>query len=608
MATVQLSTKNVGDVIKVKEGSSLVNFLIVDKTVYGGVCLLRQDIHSYQVWNANNINTYSGSDIDKWLTETYFNSIDETIRNQIMSVSIKYTPGNGNSTVGTLSRKVFLLSGTEVGFSYSYMNTEGTKLAYFTSGNGSDSKRVAKYNGSAGWWWLRSPSTSNTSYAWNVYADGSYYDSNVYHTNYGARPAFVLPSSLWVSDDGSVTATPPNTAPQAPASITVPDPFYSATAATITWPVSTDAEGNLSGYVLERKLNNSGDFTQVYKGATNSYSDTVADGTTAVQYRVKAYDAANAESGYTTSELRTVTKKNVAPTAPATITVPNPFYSAVAQTISWAASSDTDGKVAGYILERNLNDSGTWSQVYKNTATSFADTVAAGSTYVQYRVKAYDDKAAESPYTTGTKQAVTNNTAPAITSSAGANAADLGTKAAEFTVPYVVDDAQADKVTVTEYIDAIQLKQHTPTLKADNTLSIPAATWQKLTNGKHTIKITASDTKATTTFTLTFTKKVTTAVITLKNPIVVEEQITLATMSINGSIPADAVLKVEVTNNAKDGAPVWQDVSQALHQKANIVFTNKTQTGGWAFNFRITVSEGTSGTGGYISSIQGAFQ
>lgn len=40
----------------------------------------------------------------------------------------------------------------------------------------------------------------------------------------------------------------------------------------------------------------------------------------------------------------------------------------------------------------------------------------------------------------------------------------------------------------------------------------------------------------------------------------------------------------------------------------NIVFENKTATNGAAFNFRVSVERGESGTGGYIEAVSGAFQ
>ena len=87
-----------------------------------------------------------------------------------------------------------------------------------------------------------------------------------------------------------------------------------------------------------------------------------------------------------------------------------------------------------------------------------------------------------------------------------------------------------------------------------------------------------------------------------------DAEITLAVLSVIGSIPADADYKVEATNNGKDAQPVWQDVTSAVKTGANIIFENHTATNGFAFNFRVTVERGESGQGGYITSVQGGFQ
>ena len=70
----------------------------------------------------------------------------------------------------------------------------------------------------------------------------------------------------------------------------------------------------------------------------------------------------------------------------------------------------------------------------------------------------------------------------------------------------------------------------------------------------------------------------------------------------------DAVFKAEVTNNANDPSPVWQDATVEVQKGVNIVFTNSVATNGAAFNFRVSVSRGASGTGGYIEAVSGAFQ
>ena len=205
---------------------------------------------------------------------------------------------------------------------------------------------------------------------------------------------------------------------------------------------------------------------------------------------------------------------------------------------------------------------------------------------------------------------VSTNTPPTITSTSGASGVNLGSKTAAFSFKYTPNDADGDKLTVTEKLDGVVKKTRTNVTSGTQLTfecASTAAEFQKIPNGTHTITIEVSDGKASATFTATFTKAVHKATITLKTPLAVSGDITAAVMSVVGQIPAGAVYKVEATNNAKDASPVWQDVTAEAKSGANIVFTNKKAANGAAFNFRITVERGTS-AGGYISGVSGAFQ
>ena len=205
---------------------------------------------------------------------------------------------------------------------------------------------------------------------------------------------------------------------------------------------------------------------------------------------------------------------------------------------------------------------------------------------------------------------VSTNTPPTITSTSGASGVNLGSKTAAFSFKYTPNDADGDKLTVTEKLDGVVKKTRTNVTSGTQLTfecASTAAEFQKILNGTHTITIEASDGKASAAFTATFTKAVHKATITLKTPLAVSGDITAAVMSVVGQIPAGATYKVEATNNAKDTSPVWQDVTAEVKSGANIVFKNKTAVNGAAFNFRITVERGTS-AGGYISGVSGAFQ
>ena len=407
MANVKLSTKAVGSIVKIKVNGAAKDFIIVHQglpsSAYdascNGVWVVMKDIYTTSTFGNNN--SYKDSSIHSYLNSTFYNLIDSQIRAVIKQVKIPYTNSGVQSGANGLSTKVFLLSGTEVGFSgVSYMNTEGAKLSYFDSA----SKRVAYNGSSAAVWWLRSPGTYYASLVWGVNSDGSTYDWSC-SNSCGVRPAFVLPSSLVVSDDGTISV---NTAPT----------------------VSTDG-------------------------------------------------------------------------------------------------------------------------------------------------------------------------------------AALGRKNAAFAWKYTVRDADGDTLTVAEKLDGKTAKTRTgvasgTALTFEQTAS--AAGFQKILNGNHTITVEVSDGKETVSTSATFTKAVHAASVTLAEPLAVEGDITVAVLQVTGSIPDDAKFKAEVTNNALDSSPVWQDATTEVKKGVNIVFENKTATAGAAFNFRVSVERGASGEGGYIEAVSGAFQ
>ena len=618
MAYVTLSSKAIGSTIKLKVNGSAKDFIVVHQgkpsSVYDDSCngtwLLMKDIYENRQWHSSNTNDYANSTIHSYLNSTFLNLLESNIKKAVKQVKLPYRKGSGTSTTVTsgsngLPAKIFLLSATETSFNFSsYMPSgEGAELAYFKgcADNSADSKRVAYLNGSAAGWWLRSPYCYNFGRALCVNSDGDWGDGGC-SFSYGIRPALILPSTLLVSDDGTVST---NTAPSTPGSISVPSSIMGGTNISISWAKSSDAESNLAGYKVERSTNGGSSWSQIYQGTATSTTNNVAFGTTSVMYRVKAYDTEGLESGWRTSSQVTVVNNN-APSAPPSIAVPNDVKGGSTLVISWTAASDSDGNLSGYILERSTDGGSSYTQVYKGNALTYTDTITKGWSTVMYRVKAYDSYNAQSGYTTSTKRTVDNNTTPTITTSSAAN---LGTKSSGFTISYSVDDKDAgDTLTVTEKLDGTTKRTYTATRKTTNSFAVTGEYFQKITNGSHTMTVTVTDGKATVTKTFTFTKAVTAASITLAKPMEADAQITLCAITVGGLIPADAVFKVEVTNNGKDSSPVWEDATTEARNGRNHLFTNQTAANGFAFNFRVTAERGASGESGYIASIQGGFQ
>lgn len=619
MANVRLGAKAVGSTVKIKVNGTVKDFIIIHQgkpsSVYDDSCngtwLLMKDIYEKRQWNSSNTNDYANSTIHSYLNSTFLNLLEPNIKRAIKQVKLPYRKGSGSSETVTsgsngLSAKIFLLSAAETSFSHAYMPSgEGTELAYFKgcADDSSDSKRVAYFGRFADFWWLRSPSCSGYSnYALYVGSDGGL-DDYLSPSSYGIRPAFVLPSTLLVSDDGTVST---NTAPSTPWNISVPSSIMGGTNISISWAKSSDDESNLSGYKVERSTNGGWSWSLIYQGTATSTTTNVAFGTTSVMYRVKAYDTDGLESGWRTSSQVTVVNNN-APSAPPSIAVPKDVKGGSTLVISWTAASDSDGNLSGYILERSTDGGSAYTQVYKGNALTYTDTITNGWSTVMYRVKAYDTEGLESGYTTSAIRTVRYNVAPAI----NASSTSLGEKNAPFSFAYTVTDADGDTLTVTEKLDGKTTATRTG-LASGTALTFEQAStadgFLRILNGSHTIKITANDGKESTSLNATFAKSVTSASVTLTTPLAVDGDITVAILQVSGSIPNDSAFKAEATNNALDDSPVWQDVTAEVRKGMNIVFENQTASAGAAFNFRISVERGASGEGGYIDSVSGAFQ
>ena len=256
-----------------------------------------------------------------------------------------------------------------------------------------------------------------------------YYDCS---GTYGSRLTFTLPSSLYVSDDGSVSV---NTAPGTPSSISYPTSINGGSTITVSWGASTDKESNLEGYILERSTNGGTSWSQSYQGNARSTTNNVAFGTASVMYRVRAYDTEGLKSGWKTGSNVTVVN-NRAPSAPGSITVPAAVRGGATLPISWTRATDSDNNLSGYELERSVNG-GAFSRAYKGSALTFTDTITAGWNTVAYRVRAYDTLNATSRYVTSDTRTVDNNAYPVITSTT-ASGTDLGTENEGFALTYKV--------------------------------------------------------------------------------------------------------------------------------------------------------------------------
>ena len=398
----------------------------------------------------------------------------------------------------------------------------------------------------------------------------------------------------------------PNNPPSIPTSINLPSTIKGGASCSVSWSAATDPDGNLEGYIVERSYNGGSSWSQIYQGSATSTSTTIPHGTSTVMFRVCAYDTDGEKSGWRTSSNKTVLN-NRAPNAPPSINVPMSPQGGASVSVTWSASSDPDGNLEGYRLERQWDGAGAFDQIYQGSGLSYTDTIPKGAhTSVTYRVRAYDAFGETSGYTTSPVRTIDNNLAPVIQCDLSGN---LGDKSEGFVVPYTVTDAENHAVTVTERVGNLVKRTYSVTLGQSNSFQITGDYFQKILNGEQAAEIIATDTEGkSSTRSLTFTKKVHRASIMLSEPLTVENPITVCVIKVVGNIPEDAEFKVEVANNLGDESPAWEDATDAAKRGINHVFKNKTQVNGWKFGFRVTAERGASDTAGYMTSIQGGFQ
>lgn len=484
-----LSQVAVGNIVKLNENRSPVNYIVVHQglpsDLYDSSCngtwLLRQDIIQNGTWNTSNANILPNSAIMHAMA-SMLPLYDQPIRDAIQTVKIPYCVGNGSSTVNSgangLQCQIFPLSGYEVGWTASvssYFPIDGAKLSYFVAGEDSaaNQKRVANLNGSATYWWLRSPYTDSTSSVWYVDSVGGYYYWNA-NDSYGVRPALVLSSTLYVEDDGTISVAPP-----APDSITVPPSATAGQSIAVSWAGVSGA----TQYKLERQVD-SGSWDTVYTGSGTSYTDTAQAGWQSVVYRVSA------GVSDVFGETKSSSAVSVLVATPTGLTVPSALMVSQTATISWDAVTGADG----YKLERQVDSAGEWSTLYTGADLSYQDTAPSAAGTVTYRVSAgasgvYGAAATSAPVT------VLAASALVISGTDG----DLGTITAPVTYNVLTDTGNS--VTVVENVDGTE---RTLTLTSGQEVSIPVARLTPGTGGI-TIKATVQSSSSPVSVTRTWT-------------------------------------------------------------------------------------------------------
>ena len=322
-----LGDKAIGDIVKLNVGGVAIDFIVIqqgnpDTNLYDRSCdgtwLLMKDIYESRVWHSSAVNNYTNSTIHSYLNGTFLGLFDSNIQSIIKQVKIPYVNGTGSSgSVASgsngLDTRIFLLAAYELGWTQatnSYLPIDGSCLSYFSNTATTDSKRIAYYNGTATYWWTRSPSIGNAINATFVNTAGNF-NWNECNISQGIRPALILPSTLAVEEDGTVMSTE---APTEETTIQVAKEvkkawignsngiaklFYSGGLALSELPVGSLVSMNVGGVAKN--------FMVVHQGLPSSLYDSSCDGTWLLMkdvYESRQWHSSNSNS-YKASTIHT---------------------------------------------------------------------------------------------------------------------------------------------------------------------------------------------------------------------------------------------------------------------------------------------------------------
>lgn len=195
---VLLQNIAIGTEFGLYESGVLVPFIkLVDNYESSGrILVVRKDCLYVSQLRSGGDTVYEGCLTDTWVNGTYGGGYPEMLSSAVQSV---LTPVNiksqGNFSLGTISRKAFLLSMQEMQLlGNDGIPLEGTSIAYFNT----STRRISRLNGSTTHYWTRSinNATGNACY---VSAGGTYAVGNANEATLGIRPAFTLPGTLEVT-------------------------------------------------------------------------------------------------------------------------------------------------------------------------------------------------------------------------------------------------------------------------------------------------------------------------------------------------------------------------------------------------------------------------
>lgn len=394
MATA-LYNCEIGKEIKITDSGGTAVFFVADHYTKGReyhTVVLRKDSISTSRMSSNIY--LSCTDMQNYLNNDYYNSIEEVVRKYIANSDIQCADSSGN--IKMIQGYIYPPSARQLDGS-----TYGTNMDCYPEGTPFDFFKRYSVGDYAPWSTIATRSTMKSDDRIILRTQrgfGSTFYRNVSYVN----PTFSIKKGLYINSDGTLFAPKPSV----PSGVKYTgEPFFESKSIEISWNASSIEDNTPIKYEVSVK-ENSGSWNILRTTSSLSCVATLpaSDGSKTVTYRVRAQSSNGDEySDYATGPVITVLH-NSAPSVPNGITFSTP-KAGTPITVSTEGSTDIDNDPIVYEFERQI-DSSEWTSVEMTFNKSTTDTVPSSGEYINYRVRARDNYGNRSAYTTGVKQLI----------------------------------------------------------------------------------------------------------------------------------------------------------------------------------------------------------
>lgn len=191
------------------------------------------------------------------------------------------------------------------------------------------------------------------------------------------------------------------------------------------------------------------------------------------------------------------------------------------------------------------------------------------------------------------------------------NDRDLGDITKDISYTYSVTDPENDEIKVSIMLDDVYIEKDKKVEDGKNyKVEIKGLDFLKIKPGKHTLKILATDSKSPYVVRLINFNRVVNRLI-MESAKIIETDAAAKKIYLNPMwfVAAGADGKIEVTNNAFDDKPVWEDCTSVVKVGKNFNFQNKAKTATkWGIKVRMTVNKNNATAISWISTLGGAFE